>query len=179
LVESFVRNTQDDVLNLLEVWIELLRRKNMGVNEPLLNIFFVSDKAAISADLHSILLDAALCVETVVPQSILKTNANECSVIVIDGYTLGYEALALCRRLRLSGVIRPIILAWRHDTALDRAGCREFGADVVLARPFAKKNIVSTILSLAANTHTTNFSISSARSERPFNSSLGQATPVR
>lgn len=151
----------------------------MGVNEPLLNIFFVSDKAASSADLHGILLDAALCVETVAPQSILKVNANECSVIVIDGYTLGYEALALCKRLRLSGVIQPIILAWRHGTELDRAGCREFGADVVLARPFAKEKIVSTIRSLAANAHTINFSIPSARSERPFNLSLRQATLVR
>lgn len=151
----------------------------MGVSEPLLNIFFVSDNAASSADLHGILLDVALCVESVTPQDILGMNANECSVIVFDGYTLGYEALALCRRLRLSGVTMPIILAWRHGTDLDQAGCREFGADVVISRPFAKGKVASAILAIAASPHAINSSIPSGRSERSFKVTLGQTTQVR
>lgn len=120
----------------------------MGINESLLSISYVSGDVSSCSDLHDILCKMTLCVETITPQDILKRDTNESSVIVIDGYALGYEALALCKRLRLSGVKKPIALAWRHNSELDRAGCCEFGADVVVSRPFTEEKILSIILAL-------------------------------
>lgn len=120
----------------------------MGINESLLSISYVSGDVSPCPELHDILCKMTLCVETITPQDILKRNTNESSVIVIDGYALGYGALALCRRLRLSGVRKPIVLAWRHHSELDRAGCCEYGANVVVSRPFTKEKVASTILAL-------------------------------
>ena len=70
---------------------------------------------------------------------------------MIDGYALGREALELCRRLRLTGVTKPIILAWTHSTDLDRAVCQEFGASAVISRPFDLNKVASSIRAAATD----------------------------
>lgn len=119
----------------------------MGVNELVLDIAFVSNGAACSADLRDIVRSVAQRMVPVVPRTALRKWKGSCehSLIVIDGYALGSEGLALCRRLRLAGVAQPIVLAWRRDSDLDRAACREFGADVVVARPFAADGMLAVV----------------------------------
>ena len=111
----------------------------MGVNQPVLDIAYISKDTACNQDLQQILGAFANPFVTATPRVALeewKRSSCEHALIVIDGYALGREALELCRRLRLAGVIQPIILVWIHSTDLDRAVCREFGASAVISRPF-------------------------------------------
>jgi DNA-binding response OmpR family regulator len=120
----------------------------MGVNQPVLDIAYVSKDTACNADLQQILGAFANPFVSATPRVALeewKRASCEHALIVIDGYALGREALELCRRLRLAGVTKPIILAWIHNTDLDRAVCKEFGASAVISRPFDPNKIAASI----------------------------------
>lgn len=125
----------------------------MGVNEPVLHLAYVSKAAGCSGDLYSIIRNIAQRVTYFAPREALQVWGASCehSLIVVDGYSLGTEALTLCRRLRLLGLTQPIVLAWIHDTDLDRAACREYGVDEVVIRPFATSKLSSIVLSIASN----------------------------
>lgn len=125
----------------------------MGVSEPVLDLAYVSKAADSSGDLYSIIRNIAPRVTYFAPlEALLEWGAScEHGLIVVDGYSLGTEALTLCKRLRLVGLIQPIVLAWMRDTDLDRAACREYGVDEVVIRPFSMSKISSTILSVASN----------------------------
>lgn len=125
----------------------------MGINEPVLNIAYVSKAADCSGDLYSIICNIAPRVSCLAPREALQEWGASCEhgLIVVDGYSLGTEALMLCRRLRLLGLTQPIVLAWMHDSDLDRAACREYGVDEVVIQPFAMSKLSSTILSIASN----------------------------
>lgn len=125
----------------------------MGANEPVLDIAYVSKAADCSGDLYSIICNIAPRVSCLAPREALQEWGASCEhgLIVVDGYSLGTEALMLCRRLRLLGLTQPIVLAWMHDTDLDRAACQEYGVDEMVIRPFAMSKLSSTILSIASN----------------------------
>lgn len=119
----------------------------MDVHQPL-DIVYVSKDTACNGDLQEILGACASRFVSATPRVILeewKRSACGHDLIVIDGYALGDEALGLCRRLRLAGVARPIVLVWIHGTDLDRAVCREFGASAVISRPFDRGKVTSAI----------------------------------
>jgi len=125
----------------------------MGINEPVLNLAFVSEASANNGDLHNIMRDISRRLTCIAPQDALRECGTSCehALIVVDGYALGIEALTLCRRFRLAGLTQPIVLAWIHHTDLDRAACREYGVDEIIFRPFVMGKVLSTVLSLASN----------------------------
>lgn len=126
----------------------------MGVNQPVLDIAYVSKDTACNQDLQQILGAFANHFVSATPrvaQEEWTRSSCEHALIVIDGYALGREALELCRRLRLAGVTKPIILAWIHSTDLDRAVCREFGASAVISRPFDLNKVSSSIRAAATD----------------------------
>ena len=127
----------------------------MGVNQPVLDIAYVSKDTVCNQDLQQILGAFANPFVSATPRVALeewKRSSCEHALIVIDGYALGREALELCRRLRLAGVTQPIILAWRRSTDLDRAVCREFGASAVISRPFDPNKVAASIRAAATDT---------------------------
>lgn len=126
----------------------------MGVNQTVLDIAYVSKDTACNRDLQQILGAFANPFVSATPRVALeewKRASCEHSLIVIDGYALGREALELCRRLRLAGVAQPIVLAWRRSTDLDRAVCREFGASAVISRPFDQNKVAASIRAAASD----------------------------
>lgn len=126
----------------------------MGVNQPVLDIAYVSKDTARNEDLQQILGAFASPFVSATPRvALAEWNRSSCehALIVIDGCALGPEALQLCRRLRLAGVSKPIILAWRHSTDLDRAVCREFGASALISRPFDPNKVASSIRAAATD----------------------------
>ena len=126
----------------------------MGVNQPVLDIEYVSKDMSCNADLQQILGAFANPFVSATPRVALeewKRSSCEHALIVIDGYALGREALELCRRLRLTGVTKPIILAWTRSTDLDRAVCHEFGASAVISRPFDLNKVASSIRAAATD----------------------------
>jgi DNA-binding response OmpR family regulator len=128
--------------------------KDMGVNQTVLDIAYVSKDMSCNTDLQQILGVFANSFVSATPRVALeewKRASCEHALIVIDGYALGREALELCRRLRLAGVSKPIILAWIHSTDLDRAVCREFGASALISRPFDLNKVASSIRAAATD----------------------------
>lgn len=126
----------------------------MGVNQAVLDIAYISKDTACNQDLQQMLGAFANPFVSATPRIALeewKRTSCEHALIVIDGCALGREALELCRRLRLAGVSRPIILAWIHSTDLDQAVCREFGASAVISRPFDLDKIASSIRAAATD----------------------------
>ena len=126
----------------------------MGVNQPVLDIAYVSKDTVCNQDLQQILGAFANPFVSATPRVALeewKRSSCEHALIVIDGYALGREALELCRRLRLAGVTKPIVLAWIHSTDLDRAVCREFGANAVISRPFDPNKVAASIRAAATD----------------------------
>lgn len=126
----------------------------MGVNQPVLDIAYVSKDTGCNQDLQQILGAFANPFVSATPRAALeewKRASCEHALIVIDGYALGREALELCRRLRLAGVAKPIILAWIHSTDLDRAVCREFGASALISRPFDLNKVAASIRAAATD----------------------------
>lgn len=125
----------------------------MGVGEPVLELAYVSKAADCSGDLYNIICNIASRVTCFAPREALQEWGASCEhgLIVVDGYSLGTEALMLCKRLRFVGLTQPIVLAWMRDTDLDRAACREYGVDEVVIRPFAISKLSSIILSIASN----------------------------
>lgn len=125
----------------------------MGTNEPVLDLALVSRDAARGGDLHNIIGKVAQRLTFIAPLDVLQECGGSCehALLVVDGYALGTESLMLCRKLRLAGFSRPIVLAWRHNTALDRAVCREYGADEIIFRPFVASKVLLVILSAASN----------------------------
>lgn len=120
----------------------------MGINQPVLDIAYVSNDTTCTQDLQQILSAFASRLASATPRSALdewKRTSCDHALIVIDGYALGREALELCRRLRLAGVSKPIILAWMRNTDLDQAVCREFGASALVSRPFDLRKVAASI----------------------------------
>ncbi len=129
----------------------------MGVNQPVLDIAYISNDLACNKELQQILGAFANPLVPATPRFALEEwqrSPCEHGLVVIDGYSLGREALGLCRRLRLAGVSKPIILAWLRDTALDRALCGEFGASAVISKPFDLKRVASCIRTAATGSAT-------------------------
>lgn len=126
----------------------------MGVNQPALDIAYVSKDTACNGELQKVLGAFANPLVFATPRTALEewTRAScEHALIVIDGYALDREALALCRRLRLAGVTKPIVLAWMRSTDLDRAVCREFGASALISRPFDENKVAASIRAAATD----------------------------
>ena len=124
----------------------------MGVNQPVLGIVYLSKDTTCNVDLQEILGALASPFVSAPPRVAVegwRRASCEHALIVIDGYSLGREALALCRRLRLAGVSQPIILAWRRSTDLDRAVCLEYGASAVISRPFDANKVAASIRAAA------------------------------
>ncbi len=128
----------------------------MVANQPVLDIAFVSNDAVCDQDLPRILHLFANRIAPSAPSTALeewRRGSCEHALIVVDGYALGKEALALCRRLRLAGVTQPIILSWVHASDLDRAVCREFGATAVVSRPFTQERVAAAIRAAMTDSH--------------------------
>lgn len=126
----------------------------MGVNHPVLDIAYVSEDAACNQDLQQILgafANPFVCATPRVALEEWRRSSCAHALVVIDGYALGRDALDLCRRLRLAGVSKPIILAWARSTDLDRSVCREFGASAVISRPFDPNKVAASIRAAATD----------------------------
>lgn len=133
----------------------------MGVNQPVLDIVYLSKDTTSNGDLQKILGALANPFVSATPRVAVeewRRASCEHALIVIDGYSLGRDALALCRGLRLAGVSQPIVLAWRRSTDLDRAVCREYGASAVFSRPFDANKVAATIRAAATDVAAVNLS---------------------
>src|SRR5204862_4809187 len=70
-------------------------------------------------------------------------------VVVLDILLPGGSGLDLCKRVRGSGAVTPILLLTSRDAVSDRVLGLDAGADDYLTKPFAFEELVARIRALA------------------------------
>lgn len=77
-----------------------------------------------------------------------RAMAGPFDIIVLDVMLPGGDGFALCRELRRSGVVHPIMMLTARDTVDDRVNGLEVGADDYLTKPFAFREFLARIRAL-------------------------------
>ncbi|MEM7770531.1 MAG: response regulator transcription factor [Cyanobacteria bacterium P01_A01_bin.37] len=65
-----------------------------------------------------------------------QAQATNPALIIVDRLLSGESGLALCRKLRMSGLKTPIVLLMSRDSVDDRVACIESGADDYFLKPY-------------------------------------------
>jgi two-component system, OmpR family, response regulator MprA len=69
--------------------------------------------------------------------------------VILDVAMPGLDGLAVCRRLRASGLAAPILLLTARDAVADRVAGLEAGADDYLVKPFAVEELLARLKAIA------------------------------
>lgn len=72
-----------------------------------------------------------------------ELSRNPADAIVLDLMIAGEDGLAICRRLRASGDMTPIVMLTARGDPIDRIIGLETGADDYLAKPFEPRELVA------------------------------------
>jgi two-component system response regulator MprA len=73
-------------------------------------------------------------------------------VVVLDVTMPGVDGLAVCRRLREDGDVRPVLMLTARDAVADRVAGLDAGADDYLVKPFALDELVARLRALLRRT---------------------------
>ncbi len=66
-------------------------------------------------------------------------------LVLLDGMLPGLSGLEVCRRLRISGNMVPVIVLTARDEVSDRAAGLDAGADDYLVKPFSPEDLISRV----------------------------------
>ena len=67
------------------------------------------------------------------------------ALIVVDRMLAGESGLSLCRNLRSSGMVSPVLVLMARDTIDDRVACLEAGADDYILKPYRPEDFLKLI----------------------------------
>ncbi len=81
-----------------------------------------------------------------------ELSRNPADAIVLDLMMSGEDGLAICRRLRASGDMTPIVMLTARGDPIDRIIGLESGADDYLAKPFEPRELVARLSSVLRRT---------------------------
>ncbi|MCZ8375792.1 MAG: response regulator [Beijerinckiaceae bacterium] len=81
-----------------------------------------------------------------------ELSRNPADAIVLDLMISGEDGLAICRRLRSSGDMTPIIMLTARGDPIDRIIGLESGADDYLAKPFEPRELVARLAAVLRRT---------------------------
>ncbi len=81
-----------------------------------------------------------------------ELSRNPADAIVLDHMMSGEDGLAICRRLRASGDMTPIVMLTARGDAIDRIIGLESGADDYLPKPFEPRELVARLSAVLRRT---------------------------
>lgn len=81
-----------------------------------------------------------------------ELSRNPADAIVLDLMMSGEDGLAICRRLRASGDMTPIIMLTARGNPIDRIIGLESGADDYLPKPFEPRELVARLAAVLRRT---------------------------
>jgi two-component system, OmpR family, response regulator NblR len=67
------------------------------------------------------------------------------ALIVVDRMLAGESGLSLCKNLRSSGMVSPVLVLMARDTIDDRVACLEAGADDYILKPYRPEDFLKLI----------------------------------
>jgi DNA-binding response OmpR family regulator len=80
--------------------------------------------------------------------ALAEHRARRCDLVVSDVNMPGIDGFALCRKLRESGDVVPIILLTSRDDEIDEALGLELGADDYVTKPFSTRVLLARVAAL-------------------------------
>jgi two-component system response regulator MprA len=86
-------------------------------------------------------------------QALAAVEREAPDIVILDVRMPGMDGLAVCRRLRESGFVSPILLLTARDAVADRVAGLDAGADDYLVKPFAVEELSARVRALARRGH--------------------------
>lgn len=116
-----------------------------------MRILVVEDEHAISAAIRAALQDDGHAVDVVdtAADAIEWAAAAPYGLVILDVILGGRSGLEVCRSLRATGFLEPILMLTALDGIEDRVSGLDAGADDYLAKPFAMAELRARIRALA------------------------------
>lgn len=110
-------------------------------------ILMVDDDLRMRELLERYLTEQGFEINTVSDANEMDTvlTSNQFDIIVLDLMLPGEDGLAICRRLRSSGLMTPIIMLTARGDEVDRIIGLEMGADDYLPKPFNPRELLARI----------------------------------
>lgn len=120
-------------------------------------ILMVDDDLRMRELLERYLTEQGFEINTVPDSNEMDTvlTSNQFDIIVLDLMLPGEDGLAICRRLRSSGLMTPIIMLTARGDEVDRIIGLEMGADDYLPKPFNPRELLARINAVLRRHETT------------------------
>ena len=82
-------------------------------------------------------------------EAVVRGQATDYDVIVLDVMLPGLDGFEVCRRLRASGAWSPVLMLTARDAVEDRVAGLDAGADDYLAKPFSFAELLARLRAVA------------------------------
>jgi two-component system, OmpR family, response regulator MprA len=116
----------------------------------MLHVLVVDDDPPIRRMLERTLAAEGYAVETAADggSALAAVERSAPDLIVLDVAMPGLDGLAVCRRLRQTGLALPVLLLTARDAVPDRVAGLDAGADDYLVKPFAAEELLARVRAL-------------------------------
>ncbi|MBA2703402.1 MAG: response regulator transcription factor [Blastocatellia bacterium] len=85
--------------------------------------------------------------------ALYKSTINDYDAIILDVMIPGRDGFSVCRELRATGSVVPVIMLTARDTVQDRITGLDIGADDYLTKPFAVTELLARLRALMRRGH--------------------------
>ena len=86
-------------------------------------------------------------------EALYKSSINDYDAIILDVMIPGRDGFSVCRELRATGSVVPVIMLTARDTVQDRITGLDIGADDYLTKPFAVTELLARLRALMRRGH--------------------------
>lgn len=86
-------------------------------------------------------------------EALYKSAINDYDAIILDVMIPGRDGFSVCRELRATGSVVPVIMLTARDTVQDRITGLDIGADDYLTKPFAFTELLARLRALMRRGH--------------------------
>jgi two-component system copper resistance phosphate regulon response regulator CusR len=86
-------------------------------------------------------------------EALYKAAINDYDAIILDVMIPGRDGFSVCRELRATGSVVPVIMLTARDTVQDRITGLDIGADDYLTKPFAVTELLARLRALMRRGH--------------------------
>ncbi len=76
---------------------------------------------------------------------LLSSRERDPALIVIDRMLSGESGLSLCKNIRGTGMLSPVLVLMARDTIDDRVACLEAGADDYFLKPYRSEDFLNLV----------------------------------
>ncbi|MEO7970671.1 MAG: response regulator, partial [bacterium] len=80
--------------------------------------------------------------------ALYKSTINDYDAIILDVMIPGRDGFSVCRELRATGSVVPVIMLTARDTVQDRITGLDIGADDYVTKPFAVTELLARLRAL-------------------------------